>query len=98
MASDEIGERRWAWGGGALHTVHWGDDTAAFHEATASTHLFDEDTLRLVQALRHADCAVTSAVLWNTAFGEASSESDSQALDERLVTLLQAGMVTATDS
>ena len=76
--------------------VTWGDETVAFHESTASTHLFDEDTHRLVETLRQGDCPVTGQMLWSAAFGGAPSGEESQALDEILGTLLQSGLVTAT--
>lgn len=96
MTSGKVGERRWSWGGGTLHTVCWGDETVAFHEATASTHVFDGDTHQLLVALRQVDRPVTSAILWNSAFGEAATESDCQALEEMLEKLHQSGLVTAT--
>lgn len=92
----EAGGRRWSWAHGALHTVHLGDEIVAFHEATASTHMFDADTHRLVETLRRAGDGVTSATLWSTAFGEPPADSDCQALEERLEKLQQAGLVTAT--
>jgi PqqD family protein of HPr-rel-A system len=75
-----------------------GDETVAFHEAAGSTHLFDEVTYRLVESLRQSSCSLTSADLWHAAFGAAPSGLDCQALEERLDTLLQAGLVTATYS
>lgn len=98
MAVSGVSGRLWSWGGGALHTVRWGDETVAFHEATASTHLFDEDTYRLVDALRRIDAAVTGADLWSAAFGDAPSDADCLALDATLQTLLQAGLVAAPDN
>lgn len=95
MASGAIGERRWFWGGGALHAVNWGEETVAFNEATASTHCFDQDTYRLVEALRQSDRTLTRADLWSNTFSEAASASDLQALDDRLESMLQAGLVTA---
>ena len=92
MASGEIGERRWAWAGGALHAAHFGDETVAFHEATASTHVFDKDTHRLVETLRQVDGNVSGADLWRHAFGVAPAESDYEALDQSLEALLQAGL------
>ena len=79
-----------------MHVVHWGEETVAFYEATASTHVFDEDTARLVKVLRQGDGGMTSAVLWNTAYGDVPLVSDYQALDATLEALLQAGLVTAT--
>jgi PqqD family protein of HPr-rel-A system len=96
VVNGKAGERRWSGGGGALHVVTWGDETVAFHESTASTHLFDEDAHRLVETLQQGDGEVTDTVLWNAAFGEAPTGADRQALDEILETLLQAGLVTAT--
>ena len=98
MASGEVGERRWSWAGGTLHVVRFGDETVAFHEATASTHVFDEDTHRLVETLRLMDCDVTGADLWSAAFGAVPTEPDCQALDESLQALVQAGLVTANPS
>lgn len=98
MANGGVGGRRWGWGGGALHVARWGEEAVAFHEPTASTHLFDDDTRRVVEALRRLDGGVTSPGLWNTVFGDAASESDCQALDEMLESLLQAGLVTATNT
>ena len=92
MASGEFGERRWAWAGGALHLVQFGDETVAFHEATASTHVFDVDTSRLVATLQQADGTVSGADLWRDAFGGAPSRSDLETLDESLGALLQAGL------
>ena len=73
MTSGEIGERRWGWAGGALHVVHFGDETVAFHEATASTHVFDQDTYRLIVTLRQGHGNRSSADLWRDAFGVAPS-------------------------
>jgi PqqD family protein of HPr-rel-A system len=98
VASGEVGGRHWSWDGGALHVVDWGDELVAFHEATASTHLLDQDSVKVVQTLRDAGRAMTGAELWSTAFGEPTTGSDFQALDEMLEKLLQAGLVTATDS
>lgn len=98
MVSGEAGGRLWSWAQGTLHTVHLGDEIVAFHEATASTHVFDADTQQLVETLRQADCAVTSATLWRTAFGEPPAEPDCQALEERLERLQQSGLVTATNT
>lgn len=95
--SGEVGGRLWSWAQGTLHTVHLGDEIVAFHEATASTHVFDADTHQLVQTLRQADFALTSAGLWRTAFGESPAESDCKALEERLERLLQSGLVAATN-
>lgn len=72
--------------------VHLGDETVAFHEATASTHVFDKDTHRLVETLRQADGTVSGADLWRDAFGVAPSESDCEALNQSLEALLQAGL------
>ena len=88
----------WSWALGVLHTVPLDDEIVAFHEATASTHVFDADTHQLVETLRQADGAVTSAALWSTAFGEPPAESDCQALEEGLEKLQQAGLVTATNT
>lgn len=96
MISDPGGGRRWSWGGAALHSVCFGDEYVAFHEATASTNVFDEDTYRLLEALRHVDRPLTGPNLWSAAFGEAATESDCQALEETLEQLRQAGLVTAT--
>lgn len=96
MSSGELGERRWSWGGGALHVVRWGDEAVAFHESTASTHVFDEDTFRLVETLRQSESAVTIASLWIAAFGEAPSRADCQTLSETLDSLSHTGLVTAT--
>lgn len=98
MVSGETGVRLWSWARGALRSVHLGDEIVAFHEATASTHVFDADTHQLVETLRQAGCAVTSAALWSTAFGEPPVESDCQALEERLERLQQSGLVTATST
>lgn len=98
MVSGGTGERLWSWAQGALHTVQLGDEIAAFHEATASTHVFDADTHQLLETLRQADCAVTSTALWNTAFGEPLAQGDCQALEERLERLHQSGLVTATNT
>ena len=95
MASGEIGEHRWSWAGGALHAVRLDDETAAFHEATASTHVFDEDTYRLVETLRLMGCDLAGTDLWRAAFGDSPSERDRQALDESMQALVQAGLVTA---
>lgn len=81
-----------------MHTVHWGDEIAAFHEATASTHVLNEDAHRLLDVLVRNVDAMSSASLWSTAFACAPSELDCQSLDELLGTLLQAGLVTATSS
>lgn len=98
MVSGEADGLGWIWAGGALHKVQWGDEVVAFNEATATTHVFDEDTVQLVDALCRADRAVTSAVLWRSAFGEAPTESDCQALEELLQRLRQSGLVTASNS
>ena len=98
MVSGKVVERLWASSGGALHVVRWGEEIAAFHEATASTHIFDEDTARLLEVLQQGCVGVSSVVLWSTAYGVAPSASDCQALDETLETLVQAGLVTATTS
>ncbi len=96
MVCGEIGARRWSWGGGVLHTVRWGEEVVAFHEATASTHVFDEDTVLLLKTLRALDSAVTSEVLWRATFGEAPSAADCEAIDATLETLLNAGLALAT--
>jgi PqqD family protein of HPr-rel-A system len=98
VVSGEAGVRLWSWARGALHSVHLGDEIVAFHEATASTHVFDADTYQLVETLRQAVGAVTSAALWRAAFGEPPAESDCQALEERLERLQQSGLVTATNT
>ena len=98
MASGKIGARRWSWAGGALHVVHFGGETVAFHEATASTHVFDEDTYRVVETLRHLHGDVSGTELWTRAFGVAPAPSDCEALDETLETLIQAGLVAAKPS
>ena len=98
MARGELGECRWSWAGGALHAVRLGDETVAFHEATASTHVFDEDTHRLVETLRLMDREVSSTELWRAAFGDAPTEPDVLALEESLLALHRAGLVTATPS
>lgn len=98
MVIGEVSDRQWSWAGGVLHVVHWGDETVAFHEATASTHVFDADTYRLVEALRQVDGTVTGQDLWRTAFGEAPSGADCLALDATLQTLLQGGLVAATEN
>ena len=78
--------------------VRWAEETVAFHESTASTHLFDEDTHRLVEALQRGGCAVTSAALWTSAFGDAPTSADCLDLDRRMEILLQTGLVTAISS
>ena len=78
-----------------MHLVNWGEETVAFNEATACTHAFDQDTARLVAALRVIDGTVTSAVLWEMVFGDTPSESECQALNESLEKLVMAGLVTA---
>ena len=93
MVSNEIGKRRWGWAGGALHAVHFGDETVAFHEATASTHVFDKDTHRLVETLRQVQGTISGADLWRDAFGVTASESDYEALDQSLEALLRVGLV-----
>ena len=72
--------------------VHFGDETVAFHEATASTHVFDQDTYRLIVTLRQGHGNRSRADLWRDAFGVAPSESDYEALDQSLEALLQAGL------
>ena len=72
--------------------VHFGDETVAFHEATASTHVFDQDTYRLIVTLRQGHGNRSSADLWRDAFGGAPSRSDLETLDESLGALLQAGL------
>ena len=72
--------------------MHFGDETVAFHEATASTHAFDKDTHRLVEALRQVDGNVSAADLWRVAFGVVPSESDYETLDQSLEALLRAGL------
>jgi len=95
--SGEAGGQLWSWARGVLHAVHLGDEIVAFHEATASTHVFDADTHQLVETLQQADCAMTSPALWRTAFGESPTEADCQGLEERLERLQQSGLVTATN-
>ena len=92
VVSVEIDELRWTWAGGALIAVHFGDETVAFHDATASTHVFDKDTYRLVETLRQVDSNVSASVLWTNAFGVSPSESDYEALDQSLETLVRAGL------
>ena len=72
--------------------VQFGDETVAFHEATASTHVFDVDTSRLVATLQQVAGTVSAADLWRDAFGGAPSRSDLETLDESLGALLQAGL------
>ena len=98
MSSDTAGGRLWSWGGGELHIVDWGDELVGFHEAAASTHVFDQDTHKVVQALQAAGCAMRVEALWSAAFGEPAMESDSEAQDEMLETLRQAGLVTASSA
>jgi PqqD family protein of HPr-rel-A system len=81
-----------------MHAVALDDEIVAFHEATASTHVFDPDTHQLLETLRRADGTVTSAFLWRAAFGELPTESDCQALEERLERLQQSGLVTAVNT
>lgn len=92
MGIGEFGARRWAWAGGALHAVHLGDETVAFHEATASTHVFDKDTHQLVETLRRVDGTVSAVDLWRDAFGVEPTEPDFEALDQSLEALLRAGL------
>ena len=89
--------RLWSWGGGALHVVDWGDELSGFHETTASTHVFDQDTHKVIKALQMAGCAMKCELLWSAAFGEPATESDCEALEATLETLQQAGLVTATN-
>ena len=72
--------------------VQFGDETVAFHEATASTHVFDVDTSRLVATLQQVAGTVSAADLWRDVFGRAPSGSDLETLDESLGALLQAGL------
>ena len=76
--------------------VQLGDETVAFHVATASTHVLDEDTLRLVDTLRHRDGDVSSTDLWREAFGIDPSPSDCKVLNASLEALLHAGLVAAS--
>lgn len=92
MSIGELNRRQWRWSGGVLHLVHFGDETVAFHEATASTHVFDKDTHRLIETLRQADSNVSASALWTNAFRVAPSESDYEALDQSLESLLRAGL------
>jgi hypothetical protein len=98
VAGVDVSERRWSWAGGELHVVSFGDEVVAFHESTASTHLFDEDTHRVVEALRLGECDVNTVELWQRTFGASPSESERQALDASLGMLLHAGLVTAPPS
>ncbi len=98
MANGETSGRRWSWGGGALHVVHYDKETVAFHEETVSTHVFDEDTYRLVDTLRHTVGSVSNAELWRTAFGVDPSQFDNETLNASLEALLQAGLVSAQPS
>ena len=45
----EAGASRWGWAGGRLHVVQWGEELAAFHELTASTHLLEPDAGRILR-------------------------------------------------
>ena len=52
------GARRWRIADGALQWRLWGDEAAAHHDATATTHLLDRDAGELVLALRDARHAI----------------------------------------
>lgn len=94
----EVAERRWCWAGGALHVVHWGEETALFHEPSASTHLLDTDTSLVVTCLQAASGPTDTAQLWRLAFESEPQAGDCQALDESLEALVRIGLVTAEKS
>jgi PqqD family protein of HPr-rel-A system len=91
-----VGEFRWGWAGGALHVVQWGDEIVAFHELTASTHVLDVESGRLLDCLKgSASACMTTESLWINVFGDVPSSTDAESLNERLHALAGAGLVTA---
>ena len=91
-------ERRWRWAGGALHVIHWGEETALFHEPSASTHLLDTDSSLVVTCLQAASGSTDTAQLWRLAYGDEPQAGDCQALDDSLEALARIGLVTAEES
>ena len=89
---------RWCWAGGELHAVRWGDETAMYHESSASTHLLDADTGLVVAALHAAGQALGTTEAWQLAFGEPPQAEGCLALQESLDGLVRVGLVTRTAS